>query len=312
MAHVDPQSQEFTDLVNEACRRLMTYGNFWGTVVKRSFTANTHQIVWPPWVGTILAAYTCRHHASVVSGSWTNFEPLSSDDYHMIASHYHSPNSMRGNVAINDYGTSPVSNNIVGGTANTIRVYRRSTDDDDKTIAFFGIGANGYPYSEVITIGLGPGDIGYVDSTGTFQRIDQVVKQPSIAMVDCYQVNPAGTVFNLSHYRGGETSPSYRVSEVHSPQFNLPFSVLIKLKHVDVAEESDVVIIENKAALKLMIQSINSEEGGDVQVAEAHSIRAIHELNRELNDKIPQDQIPIDINMLGTAIPSRHGIGRML
>jgi hypothetical protein len=75
--------------------------------------------------------------------------------------------------------------------------------------------------------------------------------------------------------------------------------------------DSDIVQIDNIAALKFIIQSLRSSENGDTDAAVKYEAQAIHELNRQLAEKLPLNQIPTTIAAFGTAIPANAGIGQI-
>jgi len=55
--------------------------------------------------------------------------------------------------------------------------------------------------------------------------------------------------------------------------------------------------------------SIRAEDAGDNASAEVFQAKAVRELNRELRVHCPEDQIPISIEVFGTATPRACGIG---
>jgi hypothetical protein len=129
----------------------------------------------------------------------------------------------------------------------------------------------------------------------------------------------------MAHYEPGETDPMYRHSTIRGGcgarsartcssadgSQTRKVEILAKLQFIPVVVDTDTVQIDNIAALKLMIQAIRLEEAGNDQEAAGKQILAIKELNRQLRNKLPLDQIPIDVACNGTALPRYHGIGQM-
>lgn len=78
---------------------------------------------------------------------------------------------------------------------------------------------------------------------------------------------------------------------------------LVKVKFVPVDGDNDLVLINNTAALKFMVQAIQLEESNDDEAAAAKEQKAIRELNLQLQDRQPDDQVPVDLGeTAGTAI----------
>lgn len=308
VARVSPNSQEFTDLVNEACRRLMDYGDWWATVVRARFQLTGNLITWPRWVGTVLAVNSKANHAKV-RNSWYEFLPLRPDDYTHMASHYRDHRNMRGDLVVNDVGTAAVFNNVPAGSANYILAYPRNpTSDAGKTLTIWGTDANGWPATETLVM---PSS-GYVSSTNTYRNIARVLKDVTVDYLDVYQCATAtpGTLEDLAHYEPGETRPEYRLSRIDAYQCDgcepVCVSAMIKRQHIDAVSANDLVSIANLAAIKLMIMSIHKEEASDPAGAQAEAARAIHELNRELENKLPQQQTPIHYDAFCGVGLSKH------
>lgn len=305
-AHVDPASQDFADRLNEASRRLMDYGDWWSTVDKLVLASYNHTIVWPNYVGTPLAL--SDHHGGIrLQNGWHDFLPLEANDWRHIGYHYPHKRNLDCGWATTELGTSPVAINIPNGMANYLYAQARSPLDAGKTITFWGADVNGQPVSETLAVS----NMGFTVSTNQFRHIDRVVKDASSDFFDVYQCSEAtpGTLLDVAHYGPGETRPEYRVTRINrhrdtgNPHF---YSALVKLQHVDAVAGSDLVLPGNRAALKLMLLSVHKEEASDPKGAETESMRAIHELNRELNNRLPEFQIPISYEELGGADMRLH------
>lgn len=337
IASVCATSDEFAAYCNEATERLMTRGNFWGTVQKIQVCVYGSCITWPRYVGTVLANNLCRVNRPVV-GNWYEFMPLNGGDI--------TPRNGGGfdfwgwgqggvgrdAVVTETDGFSPVFNPINCNTGNYIRVFVRCQTDLGKTITFFGVDSNGQTimqrdangiWSEGITV---VAEAPFAQTPMTIRRVDRVVKDTTVCPMDCYQYDAANDVLlDLAHYDPQETSPSYahtivknfgrnccKQNGVNDPPHARQVTALVKLAFQRVVNDTDLVLIDNYAALKLMIMAIKKEDAGDSAGSAAFEAKAIHELNLQLRDKIPLDQVPVSINSFGTAVPARQRIGRIM
>jgi hypothetical protein len=194
-----------------------------------------------------------------------------------------------------DGGLSPVFNNIPCGESNYIQVYNRDAADNGKEITFYGVDANGWETSETIVMSrVAPG---YVRSTNTFQSISRVSKETTIGIVDVYQYRASdGLLLDLAHYYGAETEPMYAQTNLSSLGCSCDTTsvvALIKLAYVPMVNNSDVAQIENLAAIKLMVQAIKLEDANDKDASVKMEVSAIHELNQELRNKMPDNQTAV-------------------
>lgn len=310
-AHCDPTSTEFNDRLNEAGRRLMDYGDWWATVDKVVLPSYNNTIVWPYYVGTPLGLKDYRGTFKMRS-SWENFLPMDEDDWKHIGGCYPNHRAWRSEYALTDIGTSPVRENVPEGMTNYILAYPRNPIDTGKTLTIFGTDSYGQPATETLSM-PNPGLTPFVASQKQYLHIERVLKDPTIDFIDVYQCSEAtpGTLLDMAHYAPCETRPEYRVSKVRlaprsDPSVPRYFQALVKLQHFDATGASDIVLPGNRAALKLMILSVHKEEASDPQGAEAEAARAIHELNRELNNKLPDSQTPISYQELGGADMRLH------
>jgi hypothetical protein len=82
-------------------------------------------------------------------------------------------------------------------------------------------------------------------------------------------------------------------------------AALVKLRHIPIKVDTDLVLIDNLAALKLIIQSGDYADQGNLQASQAYELDAIRLLNRQLSDDSPLSEIPVQIRTF-----SGTGIGR--
>lgn len=228
-------------------------------------------------------------------------------------------------------GWSPVFRQIgktVNDGGNYVRAYPRCQADIGKTITFFGIDGNGQPiqqringvWSDGITLTLA---LPFASSSMPIRKVLRVVKDVTACPVNCYQYDAnQNSLLDLAQYDPQETTPAYAHSVVQGAHgrcrdkdgHELPLQVtaLVKLAFQRVVNDTDLVLIDNLAALKLMIMAIKKEDAGDAAGSTAFEGKAIHELNLQLRDKIPLDQVPVCVEAFGTALPWKRGVGRIL
>lgn len=324
IAGVCTTSSAFLGQLNEAVQRLMDAGEWWNTVVKARVCVQRNCIAWPRWVGTVLAVNICGHNRPI-QNRWFEFMPISGADC-MLSGRWKS------NVTLVDDGLTPVFNNIACGESHALRVYTRLQTDVGKTITFYGIDQNGqdvltkdalgnWVQGETLTLAMP-----YVQTTTVFREVVRVTKDVTTGPIDVYQYDATqNLLLDMAHYEPGETNPMYRHSTIRggcgsystgagcgtSSTTARRVEILAKLQFIPVVVDTDTVQIDNISALKLMIQAIRLEEAGNDQEAAGKQLLAIKELNRQLRNKLPLDQIPVEIAPMGTAIPRYHGIGQM-
>jgi hypothetical protein len=314
VANVGSGTPAFVGYVNEAVRELMSTGDWWNTVVKAMLNAYDGCITWPRWVGS-LRALTVRGGSARTYNRWYTFVPIDRAEWGWLRDWR--SGSWRGEIVVENDGTTPVFNNIPCGSTNYIQVYRRLAVDNGKTITFFGLDANGQPYSETLTLANGAPGTPYQRTANAFQRIDQVSKDVTAGIVDVFQYDPINNVLlDCAHYAGGETSPDYQHSRIRGGLSGCcngarTLTLLAKQQFVPVVSNTDIVQIDNLEAISTMIQSLKCRVASDPDGAVKFKLLAIKNLNNQLRDHYPNDQIPVQINPFGTALPAQHGIGRM-
>ena len=309
----------FLQQLNEATERLMNYGAWWNTVVKGRVCVNNGCISWMRWIGTLLAT-NIGGQSRPIANKWYESMPLTAND--CVGSR-----RWNSNVTVVDNGVSPVFSNVPCGTPMFIRVYTRLNVDLGKTLTIYGIDEFGQPLmtrdqlgnwfegENVTTVS------GYIQTTKKFREVTRISKPLTTGMLDVYAYDDAADLlYDMAHYEASETEPRYRHTSVRggnglgccrssdgSRAQQVTF--LAKLKFIPVVLDSDIVQIDNIAALKFMIQSIRHSENGDDDAAIKKEAMAIHELNRQLAVKFPLNQIPVEVAPFVTALPSHAGIG---
>lgn len=316
-------SQEFVDIVNEACRLLLRRGDWSGTVIPIHVCAKRGCVTWPRYVQTVRELNVCRVPVPIFN-KWYEF---------MVGGWRFCSSTFGGLVcSMTEQTTAPTHTDIFGD-GRYVRFYATVLADLGKTIQIFGVDNNGQTlrtknadgtWSEGITLTLAKPFV----STATFvRRIDRVIKQKTNANVYGYAYDPVADVLeDIAVYEPSETKPSYIRYKLQFPLLASNPSTgsatncaaehgvvaLVKLKFIPVEVDTDVVLIQNIDALKRLIQSIRFGEQGKYTIARNFETDAVRELNLELRNDNPVEQTPVRLQPFGTAIPARHAIGRII
>lgn len=321
VAGVCHDSTQFVDLLNDATRMLMNRGSWWGTVQSLSSCIYNACIVWPRYVGTVLAVNTCNRSMPMWN-HWYNFMPLEMEAVNRWLS------CGRGTVGIVEDGTSSIFQQIRCGETHYIRAYIERTADVGKTITIFGIDSNGqevrttwadgiYREGEVLTLAKP-----YISTSRQYQQVTRVVKEATDGPVRLYQYDATNDLLlDMAMYDPSETNPAFIVSKivgVNSCSCTTGcsglkrISALVKLKHVPAVHDDDLLGIENVDAIAMMMQALNLGDQYDIKTKQAMELDAVRELNLELSQRLPIKQIPVNVMPFGTALPINHGIGAMM
>lgn len=315
IAGVSRESDEFAQLVNEAQQRLLKRGDWEGIVVPIYTCTTDSCVVWPRYVDHVRQLNYCNRIHVPIKNMWWDFMPF--DRYMGLASQpwgagprWYGP---RGSMVMQ--GRSPVFQDIQGD-ARYIRVYPESAQDANKTVTIFGVDNNGQP---LMTKGAGPWKEGltlsiqapYVQSPVYIRKIDRVVKDVTTGPIRLYAYNTSTSLLeDVAYYEPSETNPSYERSRLCLPCFNTDSNrsvvALVKLKHVPIKVDTDLVLIDNLQALKYAIQAIKFDEANDFQNGRASLMFAVDELNNQLKDANPEWQVPAEFGELGQ---NQHTLG---
>ena len=298
IAGVCPTSDEFTRLVNEATSRLMRRGDWSGTALPIYVCIKRGCVVFPRYVLQVRKLNYGRHPVSVKNNWYEFFDTR----------------SWRGacgaKAGVIGQSQTPVFQDVQG-EGRLIRAYTRVQNDVGKTIKIFGVDNSGQPLTEKvagtwvqgITLTLA---IPFVSSSVFVRRIDRVLKDETEAPINLYAYNSTDDVLeDLAQYDGSETNPSYSKYQINICGGNgacgdsFPITAMVKLRFVPVKNADDLVLIGNLDALKDMMQSIRLREAGDSDGANTFEASAIRELNLQLRDESPEDEMPVDFGETG-------------
>ncbi len=334
---IDVESCQFLDYCRDAVRQLMTRGSWWSNVASIECCVRTSGIlVWPRGVSTILALNVCGYPTDV-QNRWYRFRPLDNDAYGLGQAYQRGGwsggngtgyNRAIGNIVTETNGTWPVFNQIEG-TGFTIRTFISNLMDVGKKITFYGIDGNGQivrtqrddgTWQDGVQITLANP---HVDTPMQFQKVSRVVKDETNGYLNCYQFNVAqGFLLDLAQYQPSETNPDYIVTRITRANIGgnvinyggsgnnncapKQVSALVKLNFVPFTYDDDLVQIDNEDAIRDMVLSIRKKEQGDIAGAAAYESSAIHELNREAESRMPDEQIVVENRTFGSGMAHRR------
>ena len=313
-------SPDFAAYTNQATRQLMRRGNWWSTVQPLEGCVTDGCVTWPRQVGSILGVNINGRPTELVN-RWYRFLPW--DPSTVAGACECFQNRAWGNLKTELDGNTPVFNPIACATGMYLQFYIDNQADIGKTITLFGIDNNGQyirtqvngVWQEGITLTF---SAPYVQTPMLVRKVLRVVKAVTTGYVRGYQwdgtslrdsVNPL--LLDLCLYEPTETSPDYLHSRLHgwfphnaSCAFRR-ITALVKLAFVPVVNPNDLVLIENEDALCHMIQSIRYREAGNAGAATQFELDAFRELNYQLRDRFPIEQLTIDFRPFGSADFSR-------
>lgn len=299
-------SPEFLSLLNEATRRLMRRGDWDGTVVRIQVCAYRGCIVFPRYVGKVRKVNVCGTPISMRNLWWDflSFDPKGSNVQCSTTGCGVEQNMVY-------YGKTPTFDSV-WGDGRLIRAYARCQADYGKQITIFGVDNNNQPLMHrdvnnvwqngiIITLGSPFG------STSEFvRRIDRVLKDVTECPVDMFAYYAAtDSLEPCAYYEPGETNPEYERYQLRIPQCcgvtgevtdcgkNYSIQAVVKLRFVEAAVDTDLVLIENIDSLKDMMQSIKFKEAGDSKTAAEYEAAAIRELNLDLADQNNEDNMSV-------------------
>lgn len=320
---VCPTSPVFREYTNKATRMLMNRGDFWGTVERIKVCAYNSCLVWPRYVGTVLAVNICGRPAEVWN-NWYQFMPLSRHDFCDGGFGWHG-DRCSGNLTVINDGASPVFNPISCSKPMYVRAYPSTQQDIGKKTRIFGIDENGQTirtqnadlsWTDGVELTLA---VPFVSTSFKIREVTRITKDETEGVLRYYQFDADNSVLlDLVILEPTEVSPMFRKSKLPQRCNNGNCSgvrcveALVKLEFIPVKAPSDLVLISNQDALSDMMMAVKYSNGGEAAMAKDFEAKAIRELNLELNNKYPNDQTSVDINPFGSAYPARHMIGSII
>jgi hypothetical protein len=303
IAGVCPSSQAFVDLVNEAQRRLLKRGNWFGTEWLVQLCVQSCVITWPRYVGTVLGVRFCSGVPAELFNHWFSF----------IGPHA-SHRGWHSDITIQDLNPAPCFSDISGTTGKLVRYHVVKNNDVGKKITLYGKQYGAQPLQEKVS-GIWVDGVTltaaspFVSTSQMVTKITSITREATEGMAYLYEYDPVTNVLrDLSVFEPNETNPQYRRSHcIGFPRIthtcdNDPnelryrrVEALVKLAFIPLKNDRDFLIIDDFDALKLACQSIKAEEGNNDSVAEAKMLKAVRELNFADRDAMPDNQTPVRV-----------------
>jgi hypothetical protein len=320
-------SNLFRSYVNQAAEQLLIRGQWKDTVQKIRICSYTGCIVWPRWVEVPLAFRACNNNLPV-KGVWWEFMPVDGGSLRDCMNSFGpAQGPFIGNVSgmapmgAENEAFTPVQRDIVG-QSKYIRAYISRQADIGKTFTIFGIDDNGqvirtvhpdgfYRDGVVITCALP-----FAGPNFKIREIVRVLKDTMDGESWLYQYDAdQDALIDCAHYEPTETNPQYlrtitnsgiwvnRREDSEGNRCAIPFTALVKIRFIPVVGDNDVIIVNNLAALKWQIMSIKKGDAGDVDGKRQFEMEAVREMNAQLRNAVPLDQIPVSVNPFRKAVP---------
>ena len=284
IAGVVPTSQDFLDYLNESTRILMRRGDWVGTVRPIQIAVMRGLITFPRYVGSVRKMAGIGGSVTVTSQWYEFLEPSHHREYH-----WETPNMLIGPVRV------PVYANIMG-SGRTLRAYCENANDAGQSVTITCLDGNGLKQTLNLVL-ANP----YVESPYLVAKIIKVIKPVTYGRVGLYGYNTCTqTLEDVAQYDAGETEPEFMQYELKRHGISnycelTAVAALVKLKFVPVVTSTDLVLIDNLDALKLMMQSCRFADAGDRDSARKYETDAIRELNLQLGDENPDYQTPVSV-----------------
>lgn len=323
IAGVVASSDQFTAYVNEATERLLDRGDWWQTVAAIHLCVKRGCVVLPRYVASIREMKSCGGKVDV-QNEWYDFQETSSyysntyyQGYGAGFSGYWDGAWCQANMV--SKGVVPTHNTIMGA-GRKVRAYAQTNADYGKSVTIFGLDNNQRPlqhrdpetglWLDGIKLNLrNP----YAETEGYVSTIDRVLKEETQKPITLYAYNVADAVLeDLAYYEPSETNPAFRRYQFNAWPYKdddgneryRPVCALVKLQYVPAKYPTDLVLIEDMPALKLMIAAIRAEEGNDFNTAQANEFKAIQALNFRLKNMSPASQTTVNLALAGGVVMS--------
>lgn len=320
VAGVNVNDPEFAQKINSAVEMLMDLApdaGWWGQVVTMNGLVVGGAITWPCRIDAVLAM-TLNHRAVDVFNQWYSFTPNIGNFSGLISSGSFIDNWLCGGrrqSVVEFSGTQPMFDGPTLADPFAIQVTADNPADYGKAVTIYGKDTNG---QEVFSNQFDGTANSIVPQRGcklvlaaiapvtanVFSAVTNVTKDTTIGEVRAWKYTTAPGKL-LAIWRGSQTSPQFLYSRLANVPDNRYFhvSALVKLGFEPVSQDSDIISLGNKAAIRSMVQANKRREAGDTEGADESEKDAIRRLNMEMETRFPVDQIPIRNSTFGMAEP---------
>jgi hypothetical protein len=305
IAGVNVQDPQFANYANEGVELLMDLGNWWATVVPMRGLVADGCMTWPHRIDSVLAI-NLNNCPERLANYWYSFVPmsgrfaglLSDPDFYMNWGRHHRDS------AVEFSGTKAMFAGPTAAAPFQIQVTATNSVDYGKTVTIYGkdmagleVFSNQYDGTQNATVSqrgiqltLAAAD---TFTTTVFSQVTAVIKDITVGDVMAWQYTPAGGTGALAAiFRGSQTSPEFLYSRIIGADRHRYYymDALVKRGFEPVTQDSDILSLENEAAIKMIIQSLRARDSGDTELADKHEQTAIRRLNMELNTRFPDEQ----------------------
>lgn len=316
-AGVCGNTPEFAQYLNDAVRRLMYRGDWPGTIVPLHITVKRGIVTMPRQVGSIRKINVTNR-----------FVPVWNDMYQFLPWNW--SNGQCCGVwqdwldpmapGMTQYGSAVCSDQPQTDTC--VLQISGIPADFGAIIQFFGTDPSGNPLrtdngNGTFSDGIKMTVSALTSGVPLVKFISRVIKPITQGPINVFAVDTlTGSQTALAVYDPGDTNPSFAQYNLHAaccnPAVTWSAVAQVKLKFIPVVADTDLVLIPNLSALALFIKGMRFADAGDRANSLGYQADAVKELNLQMADSSPDDQIPIQINPFGSASPWKAGIGRML
>lgn len=331
---VRSDSPDFFALLNEVQKSLMIRGGWFDLERRISFCISGRHIVWPEFVGTVLAVRFCHGNVAVSRNGWYSFAPNQSMNFGRrggsgigggfglgAGGNGFGEGGYGADVVIEDDNPRPCYNDVCSPQGSFLRYTIVNSNDVGKKITIYGTKMGGQPLQEKINGATVNGQT-LVSANPYAQTFDliapggiqSIIREPTESMAYLWEFDPAtGLLRDIAAFRPGETHPRYRTSRILNVPCRTnqagqpaggaccwtPIEAKIKLQFVELTNERDFIPVDNLRAVKLGFQAVKLEEKNEDSAAAQKWALAVSELNLESYDKNPDDQITFQNNTFG-------------
>lgn len=290
--------------LNEAQERLIPKGKWVGTLVRYRVCLNNSCITIPRQVETIEAWALCNFPGTVRNAFYEFVE----NGPGLRTDKCGSPHQLI------DRGTACVFNDMSGSNS-FVNVQSAVAEAADARILIRGYDQNAQWIRTQEPAASGTwidGEYVAINTTGTrsvnkFSSVTETIKPVTKGPVNLYEWPQAlGANFQqIAYYESDETIPIYRrylipniansgtCCGAESDCEDKSVTLLVKLRHMPVANDNDFLILGNIAALKLMVMAILKEERNLFDEAQAYEAKAVGELQNELSSYEGDGVVPV-------------------
>jgi len=280
--------------LNEAHQRLMQMpANWWGTTQKLQIYTDGNLITWPRQVAAPRAIKVCNKRAMLVNQWYSFLGPCDDCD---------TPTGP-GCLRFEQDNNAPAFKDIAE-TGSNLRLYPANACDVGKQVLLQGYDefgtwirtktadyCNTYDWvdGEYLTLAQP-----YVESAYGWlcSGLAAIQKPETVGDVQLREVQEDGTQIVIGNYEPNETRPDYMrhrllVNDLSQcgcscgTTNNYLVEAIVKLQHLDVAYETDQLVLGNLPAIKDAMRAVMFLENDDVKQAEYYWASAVRELVRE-------------------------------